>query len=95
MVTKEQLELYLDLDGDSDWYQRLEKKLRPSQSLSNDEWQLIDDLVHRITILSNGMGSEKFAAETDALLKNTFGQEETLEMIRDHALKRGGQKKPC
>ena len=92
MITKEQLKLYLALDGDIDWYQRTEKKLRPAHSLSNDEWQLLDDLVQRITIRNHGMESEKFAAETDTLLKNTFDQEETLELIRNHGLKRGGQK---
>ena len=81
MLTKEQLKLYIKLDGSIDSYQRLENKLEPNETISGDVWAVIVDIIQRLVLRRCKVESKTYANETDQLIKKHIHDKESLELL--------------
>lgn len=86
MISKEQMELYIRLDGDVDRYQRLRRKLNEDEVLTDDDWSVIDDLYQRLVIRMNNRESDSYAKQTDILLIENIPSEEIQGIFRNYCL---------
>lgn len=86
MISKEQMELYIKLDGDVDSYQTLVGKLKDNEKLADSDWSLVDDLYQRLVVRKNKLESEGYGKQTDILLKRNFPNEEVKGLFHDYYL---------
>jgi len=86
MISKEQMELYIRLDGDVDRYQRLRRRFTEDEALAHDDWRVIDDLYQRLVIRKNNRESESYAKQTDILLTENIPSQEVQDMFRNYCL---------
>lgn len=81
MLTKEQITLYIKLDGSIDSYQILENKLEPNETISGDVWAVIVDIIQRLVLRRCKVESKAYASETDELIENNLQDKESLDLL--------------
>lgn len=62
MITKEKLQIYQRFDGDMDGFSR-GANLSEKDSITDQDWRLIDELVQSLTIIQAGLASSDFEAQ--------------------------------
>jgi hypothetical protein len=68
VITKEKLDLYVRYRGDGDGWARA-RKVGEVQTINDEEWHLIDQLLFGIKAASSGMASDSFSQEVEGKLR--------------------------
>jgi hypothetical protein len=80
MIYENQILLFISYSGDSDsWARSASKEER--QTLSNDIWNKLDDIVNRLALLKTGTASIEFISATDELLKSEIPNTELVQKL--------------
>jgi hypothetical protein len=81
MLTKDQIDLYIKVDGSIDSYQLLENKLEPNETISSAAWAVIVDIIQRLVLRRCKVESKAYASETDELIEKHLHDQESLELL--------------
>jgi hypothetical protein len=82
LISKEQLERYGKFDGDLDkWIESQKRGM--DETLSGNDWTLIDKVVQRLKLQKSGFASNDYREETERVLKKTFGDIEVIKIARE------------
>jgi len=90
MINKDQIKLYIQLDGDVDVYQRLDKKVAV---IEDDDWSVLDNLVQRFHIRQNNLASDNYSKETDELVEKDIDGADSKFLLNNFAINNNTKKK--
>ena len=80
MITISKLKLYQSFNGDIDFFSRVASE-REKNSISDNEWFLIDSLISDIDLIKNELASESFKTRFQENLKKNFENELTITFL--------------
>ena len=80
MLTVEKLKTYRRFGGDIDGYARSHGR-GDTSGITDEDWQLIDDLRRSLFIVSSGKASAEFAAAAERRLHEVAADLETREQM--------------
>ena len=80
MITISKLKLYQSFNGDIDFFSRVASE-REKNSISDNEWFLIDSLISDIDLIKNELASESFKTRFQEILKKNFENELTITFL--------------
>ncbi len=78
MITLDKLRIYEKFGGDYDGFARASRSGQLG-SMSNQDWQLIDELLRCLWMVQSGLASDAFEAQTRAKALEAAEDEQVLE----------------
>lgn len=84
MITKEQIDIFLKYNGDTDGFARC--ATNPEKNIMTDKiWSLIDDIVFDLHLLNSNLVSKENAKSIADKLEKYIGDESLLKLLTDFA----------
>jgi len=80
MITKEKLKIYIKYRGDIDRFARTGRKAE-EDTITTNEWYLIDELVQDLKLLESGMTSETFVKEVTTKLNKNCEDQDVIKLM--------------
>jgi len=80
MITRDQLRVYEEFHGDIDRFQR-GSTISERESIEDQEWRLIDEILHSLFIVQSGLGSADFEAKVRARAIDAAADDQVYERL--------------